>query len=123
MTHFVDGPAAGTRLLLGRAPLFLRAVRDRNGKWDALDQLSDEPKIDEEIVVYRLKGQPCRIHAQLTINGRRVCQWYEGGNYEVVANQPPDDVLRETAAYRTWVATQVGGIVHEDGSISEGEPT
>jgi hypothetical protein len=36
MTKFTNGPAAGTVLSLRRSPLFLRAVQDAEGKWDAL---------------------------------------------------------------------------------------
>ena len=102
MTRFLDGPAAGKTLMLGRAPFFLRAVQAPDGTWDALDQLHDTPKPDERIVVYQLQGEPTRMHMQRVVNGRRACSWHEGGEYRLAADAPDDVTARDTAAWREW---------------------
>lgn len=51
---FEDGPAEeAPMLLLHRCPLYLRVVRGIDGKWDALDQLDDDPDLGETIYIYR----------------------------------------------------------------------
>lgn len=106
MTKFLDGPAADVVLLLGRAPHFLRAVQDAAGKWDALDQLTDEPRPDETVVVYELVRGPWRAHISRSVKGRRVCSWHEGGEYRVLAEQPPDSIVRDRAKWRQWAADE-----------------
>jgi len=50
----LDGPAAGAKLALHRAPVFLRVVIDRaTGAVDALDQLDDTPRDGEDVHVYQ----------------------------------------------------------------------
>lgn len=97
MTRFLDGPAKGQTLMLRRAPVFLRAVQGPSG-WDALDQLDDTPAANERIVVYRLIGEPTWMHVRMTKGGGI----FRGGTYRVVDPQPPEDVLRQTAAWRAW---------------------
>jgi hypothetical protein len=53
---FVDGPAEGESLDLRRAPYFLRVVRGIDGKWDALDQLDDDPAMGETIFIYKARA-------------------------------------------------------------------
>lgn len=54
---FEDGPAkAAPVLLLERAPLYLRVVRGIDGKWDALDQLDDDPAMGETIFIYKRRS-------------------------------------------------------------------
>lgn len=50
---FIDGPAEGVQLDLARNPYYLRVVRGIDGKWDALDQLDDDPALGDEIFIYR----------------------------------------------------------------------
>lgn len=122
MTKFMDGPAAEVVLALRRAPQYLRAVCDPSGKWDALDQLDDAPADDERVVVYQMTAGPYHMHVQRRERGRRVCGWYSGGEYRVLAEQPSDDVLRSNSRWRAWVAEQVGHPLNEDGTArSEGE--
>lgn len=102
MIKFLDGPAAGVTLLLHRAPLFLRAVRDAQGDWDALDQPDDTPKPEETVVVYRRKGDSFTVHMDRRVKGRRVGEWYSGGEYELAKDQPPDEVLRDNGAWQKW---------------------
>jgi hypothetical protein len=98
VTRFLDGPAAGVTLFLQRAPLFLRAVRVAGGKWDALDQLDDYPKPNEEIVVYALEGAPTWMHVHRRGGGGI----YRGGAYRVVEPQPADADLRDVFKWRAW---------------------
>jgi hypothetical protein len=116
MTRFLDGPAVGTTLLLKRAPLFLRAVQDQAGTWDALDQLTDEPRADERIVVYRMVEGPTVVHIN---RGRNGSGFYRGGGYLLVDPQPSDDVVRKTQLWRWWCAGQINDHVEEDGTITE----
>lgn len=122
MTRFLDGPAADTVLMLHRAPHYLRAVKDAGGNWDALDQLTDAPQDDEAIVVYEMVSGPFKAHVQRRVKGRRVCGFYEGGEYRVVAEQPSDAVVRSTSSWRAWVASMVGKPIAVDGSIAEATP-
>lgn len=97
MTRFIDGPAAGVTLMLRRAPHFLRAVHD--GKdWDALDQLEDRPAASEIVVAYEMVGEPTWMH----IRARKGGGIYRGGSYQVVKDQPADEVLRNQAAWEAW---------------------
>lgn len=61
MAKFLDGPAAGTDLLLRSCPTLLRVVLSEEGlpgigevKVDALDQPDDKPEPGERIEVYRV---------------------------------------------------------------------
>lgn len=121
MTRFLDGPAEGVTLMLRRAPHYLRAVRAAEGEWDALDQLDDYPKGNETVVAYEMVSGPFTAHVQRREKGRRVCGWYQGGEYRVVAEQPTDNVLRVTALWRDWVSERIGKPVAADGTI-EGAP-
>ena len=103
MTRFLNGPAAGTTLMLRRAPDYLRAVRDiPGGTWDALDQLDDVADPAEEIAVYRLEGEPTWIHVRRAKGGGV----FRGGAYRLVDPAPPDDQVRTTKAWRTWTRAQ-----------------
>lgn len=61
---FEDGPAKDApMLMLHRVPLYLRVVRSMDGKWDALDQLDDDPEMGETIFIYkRLSGRAGHIN-------------------------------------------------------------
>ena len=49
-----DGPATGCpMLMLHRFPLYLRVVKAMDGKFDALDQLDDDPELGETIYIYK----------------------------------------------------------------------
>ena len=107
MITFLDGPALGACLWLKSAPLFLRVVQNADGEWDALDQPSDMPVLDETISVYRRKGEPNLVHVLRLVNGRRSGGWHQAAQYELDALQPADAVMRDNAAWRTWVAERV----------------
>lgn len=103
MTKFIDGPAAGTVLSLRRAPLYLRAVQNADGNWDALDQLDDTPEPDETVTVYRRVGSATTVH----LHGTKISGWYAMATYELHAEQPSIEECRDTAKWQDWVHAQV----------------
>ena len=106
MLTFLDGPAAGVKLMLHRAPVFLRVVRSPGGDWDALDQLTDEPAPDETITVYRRRDDLDRSRIHLLCgrgrNGSNATGWYWMASYSVLPDQPADADVRTTARWRKW---------------------
>ncbi len=98
---FLDGPAKDVALTLARAPFFLRVVRE-NGvvlkRWDALDQLDDEPKPEELIYVYRLADKPIRG----MIDGKKYRGPFLAASYRFHETQPTDAEARTNAAWREW---------------------
>src|SRR5207253_760428 len=99
--RFLDGPASGQSLLLRRAPLYVRVVRTAAGKWDALDQLGDEPAFCEAVFAYRRTGRPGWVH----ICGGKARGRFQTGDYRFVLAQPDEDTLRDQSRWRQW-ATQ-----------------
>lgn len=114
MTKFLDGPAAGVTLMLKRAPHYLRVVQAPDGKFDALDQLTDLPRSDERIVVYEMVGEPSWMH----IRSRRGGGIFRGGEYRVVDPQPDDSEIRLTTRWREWVSSKIGQPVADDGTAA-----
>ena len=104
MTRLHGGPADGVTLMLQRAPIYLRAVRSSGGDWDALDQLTDAPRANEQIVVYALDGEAGRMH----VRARGGCQWYTTAEYRAVDPQPDDATVRDMASWRTWCGVMAG---------------
>ena len=100
MTRLLDGPAAGVELSLRRAPWLLRVVHDPDGEWDALDQLGDEPSPRERIFVYYRATAPTQVHVDY-VRGKRSA-WYEFADYRVLPEQPEDEIVRSTEAWRAW---------------------
>jgi hypothetical protein len=98
MTTFQDGPAKGQTLLLKRAPRFLRVV-EWHGKWDALDQLEDEPRPDEKIYAYEIIGETYMMHLN---RGRDGGGFYAGATYKQFLPQPDDATMRDTNSWVKW---------------------
>jgi hypothetical protein len=101
---FLDGPAAEKKgLCIRRAPLFLRVVvKTEAGKpvWDALDQLQDQPAIEEKVYAYRLVKAEGHVH---------VCRRPRGSGYFVIATyrlvddpQPTEEELRSSRKWQAW---------------------
>jgi hypothetical protein len=109
MTRFTDGPAAGKTLMLRRAPVFLRVVRNAKGEWDALDQLGDQPEPSETIVAYRKVKDDGWVHLRSAKRG--ASGFYLSAQYAVVDPQPDDSTMRSTQAWRAWCYEQVGKAV------------
>ncbi len=114
MTRFLDGPAAGQLLMLKRAPVFLRVVQDRGGKWDALDQLSDTPQPGETVTIYRKvfgSGGSAFVDGRDLKTGKRWGGLFQSGDYRVVAEQPAAEVTRDTAKWQEWCEAEVAKII------------
>ncbi len=102
-------------LLLQRIPKFLRFTASQNEpqdgfhetKWDALDQLDDQPKPDETIIVGVLSNQS-RVHIDRVDKKtrRRIGEWINMVEYHVHPTPPPEDVLRDTAKWQAWCLEQ-----------------
>jgi len=108
MSKFLNGPASGQFLSLSRSPFFLRAVLAPSGKWDALDQLEDEPASNEEIHVYRLDSTPMTAHVdgRDPKTGRRYGRWMSIADYVLHDEQPNDVTARNKSAWQAWCAVQ-----------------
>lgn len=108
MSNFLDGPAAGATLSLGRSPYFLRVVRAAGGKWDALDQLEDTPAANEEIHVYRIASEPIIAHVdgRNPTTGKRYERWMSIADYVIHREQPDDQTARDKTAWPAWCAEQ-----------------
>ncbi len=100
MTKFTDGPAAGLVLSLRRAPIFIRVVVDQRGEMDALDQLDDTAKPGEKIYAYELaEKSPGHVHLN---RGGGKSGYYAMATYRFLPEQPRDDEMRTTDAWRAW---------------------
>lgn len=106
MTTFQDGPAAGKVLDLARAPLLLRVVIDDAGTVDALDQLSDSPRVGEKVYVYRLVSNDGSVHVCGTKNGRRWGATLQRTVYRLHEQQPDDKAARWTTDWQRWATEQ-----------------
>lgn len=103
MIRFLDGPAKDVELRLRRAPILLRAVRSSRGNWDALDQLDDQPRPGETIVVYVRATAVSTYHLCVRGRNRAAGGFYLRADYRVLDEQPEQDHVRETAAWQAWV--------------------
>ena len=106
MISFENGAAAGQRLMLKRAPLYLRVVFTGD-KWDALDQLTDTPAAHESIAVYVRIGAPSECFLDWTQKGRRRGARFACATYRAVPDPPDDATLRNTEAWREWCRARV----------------
>lgn len=101
MISILDGPAKGERLLLRRAPFFLRVTIRGKGKSqrvDALDQISDRPQAGEQVHVYRRQGKACKIH----IYGGYARGWFAVAEYRQHDSQPDDATTRDNRNWQAW---------------------
>lgn len=99
MTRFIDGPAQGKVLMLRRAPVYLRVVRDdSSGEIDALDQLDDTPKDYESLFAYQLVERP----GMAFIDGPKCRGRYAVAEYTMVLSPPSDAEMRDTTAWGVW---------------------
>lgn len=97
MIRFLDGPAEGVKLSLGRAPMFLRVVIDPGGNVDALEELEDRVRDGETAHVYQLAGDYGTGFACMRGQGCRAI-----AAYRLYAKQPSQDLLRDNKAWREW---------------------
>lgn len=100
MIRFLDGPAQGIELSCRRAPVMLRAVKNRLGNWDALDQHHDVARASETIVVYILHSKPevyfIRSHKP-TLSGA----WFNA-EYQLWTPEPFEDRVRANNDWQRW---------------------
>lgn len=102
MTTFQNGPAKGQALSLQRAPVFLRVV-EKQGKWDALDQLEETPDPEEKIYVYLIVGNSGMYFMDgRGTDGRRRGWSCVMATYRFYEIQPEDSVMRENPAWQKW---------------------
>lgn len=102
-TLFIDGPAAGKRLELRRAPYYLRVVINRAGEVDALDQLDDEPKPDEAIHVYY---ESTNLGSGIACSRGKGCRPFNVNEYRLNAEQPTDEQARDFEKWEAWAGEQ-----------------
>src|SRR5712671_5454007 len=102
MTLFTDGPAKGQHLRLKRAPVFMR-VTEEAGKFDALDQPEDTPKVSENLHAYRMVGTPGMCHIN---RGRNGSGFFTVATYQLVETQPDEKTMRDTELWRAWCYDQ-----------------
>lgn len=101
MTTFTDGPAKGQNLMLQRIPKYLR-VTEENGKFDALNNLTDTPRATEKIYAYIHVGQAGYCHIRRKGGGG----FYAIASYQFIPEQPVDSVMRSEEAWTKWVYEQ-----------------
>lgn len=107
MTTFTNGPARGQRLMLKRAPIFLRVVQDFSGNWDALDQPEDTPRLGETLHAYRLTAKPGACHiCTRGPRGGRAGGFYTIASYELVEAQPDQATLSDPEQWSAWCHNQ-----------------
>ena len=104
MTRFDNGPAKGQTLMLKRAARFLR-VTEEAGKFDALDQLCDEPRSTEKLYAYEITKFSGTCHVRMS-GGRG--GFYAMATYHFVEPQPTDAEMRTETAWDAWVRKKVG---------------
>lgn len=120
MTRLTDGPGAGQALMLKRSPIFLRVTRKRfkleakpephqkADVFDALDAPEDTPAPDEELFCYIQSKQQGNCHIRLSGKAKSSSGFYPVTEYSLYSNQPPDEIMRDTALWREWCRNQAG---------------
>lgn len=106
MVKFVDGPAAGVILEIRRAPKLLRVVVDDAGKWDALDQLDDKPRLNETVHVYRLASEVTNVHLCRRGRGAR-SGWVAIAEYRHYAQQPDKATGIHQRLWQAWATARL----------------
>jgi len=94
-------------LRLQRAPVYLRFVM-RGTDWstlDALDQLDDQAEPGETIYA-AVKVSGGSMHVDRVVNGRRVGEWHQTATYELVPDQPAQEILQDAAEWQAWATAQ-----------------
>lgn len=97
-------PTFKESLTVERVPQFLRftvAGPMSKGTWEALDQLDDVAKPDEQILAARLKSKGT-IHIDRVVKKKKVGEWLESAEYVLVDDGPPEAVLRSNELWREW---------------------
>ena len=85
-------------------PLFLRVCVAADGSVDALDQLDDEPRAEEQLHAYRREGEIGTVHID-RVNPqtrRREGIWLRMVNYRLCLEQPDDGTMRDKVRWQEW---------------------
>lgn len=98
MTTFVDGPAQGQHLMLRRAVRYLR-VTEAAGTWDALDQETDTPLLQEKLYAYELVGEVGHCHIRAS-GGRG--GFYPIMRFRLCVPQPIEETMRHNDRWQIW---------------------
>lgn len=100
--HFVDGPAERQVLALARTPLYLRAVLQLDGTWDALDLLDDQVNLGDVVHVYRRGAKTGHICFR---NPTRCDNWLDYHHEPAIDPEGLDDNDAWRAAIEAHVST------------------
>lgn len=84
--------------MLHRAARFLRVVV-KDGKFDALDQLTDRPAPDETLYAYEISAPPSHCH--IRAGGGR-SGFYAMASYHLFPDQPTDAQMRDERLWDKW---------------------
>lgn len=109
MTHFLDGPAKGKRLMLQRAPMFLR-VTECGAEFDALDLWNDSARPEEKLHCYRLFEN----NGVAFVDGSKFRGRCTIASYRLFPDPPEDAVMRDNGAWTKW-ATETGTRLRREG--------
>lgn len=104
MITLTDGPAEGS-YAVKRAPLYLRAVVAPDGMTDVLDQLTDTPRLREQVSVYRRTTEAGTVHVRLSGSARRASGFYAWASYEHMP-EVGGEALRDNETWRAWCEQQ-----------------
>jgi hypothetical protein len=107
MITLIHTPTEKQTLMLRRAPYFLRVVWNDKGEVDALDQIEDEPRKDERVMVYVRNPVSMQRGVHLNTGGKKGGGWFAMASYRVSYLQPPDEVMRHNGLWAEW-ATRHG---------------
>ena len=102
MIKFKGGPADGVVLALKRAPNYMRVTKPAEGKFDALDQLSDTPLPGEALFAYKKVEDHGKVH----VCGGKITGWYAVAVYQFIEAQPDKAVMIGTNSWREWCREQ-----------------
>ena len=97
MLELLDGPCKST-FLVKRAPQFLRAVINKKGVTDVLDQVDDTPEVGETVYVYRLEGGASWVHIK---GARGISGFYAMAKYHYLPDVDGQS-LRDNVTWRKW---------------------
>ena len=103
----IAGHGKGKLLDLKRTPKYLRFVFNGSdwGTLDALDQLDDTPRPGEHMIAAVI-GESSNIHVDGMKNGRR-CGWnVKIIDYDMIAVQPSQELMRDIAKWQAWCVEQ-----------------
>lgn len=105
----LDFPTFNGPLMVDRVPQFLRftvAGPMSKGTWDALDQLDDVAKPEEQILAARLKRKGT-IHINRVVKKKKIGEWIESAEYVLIDDGPPEEYLRSNEKWRAWCVVRM----------------